>query len=87
MNFKNVTIDQGAFQHVCASLLSFAAHVEGKKVSVSFPKVDSVGLALHMILTGFRNTGKYQAKDLARELRVIANNLDSPQGPVREPKA
>lgn len=78
---KKLTVDQGAFETVCAHVLTFAAHVEGKPANFTFPKLESIGLGLELILSGFKNTGKYKSSDIAAELRDMAKHFDQVEGP------
>lgn len=66
-----------------SSFLAFAAHVEGKKPGFDLPKLESIGLAMQLILSGLKNTGRYKASDIEKELQAIAKHFAAVEGPKR----
>ena len=83
MEMKRISLDQGVYNMSVSSFLAFAAHVEGKKPGMSFPKLDSIGLAVQLILSGLKNTGRYKAADIEKQLVDISKHFAQPEGPKR----
>jgi sulfate adenylyltransferase subunit 1 (EFTu-like GTPase family) len=83
MKINRVSVDYNAYQDIMARFMAFAAHLEGKEVNRKIPKLESITLTLHMILSGMKNSGFYTAESLADELDTIGATLRSVEGPKR----
>jgi len=83
MKINRVSVDLELYQDLVARFLAFAAHVEGKEVSMKPPKLDSIYLSLHMILSGLKNAKFYTSSEIANELELLAGTFRDVEGPKR----
>lgn len=83
MKVEHRTVDFSLYHDLIARFLAFAAHVEDKEVNIKPPKLESIYIVLHMILSGLKNAGIYKPEEIAEKLDELARHFRLVEGPKR----
>lgn len=88
MKFERFEVDNGLYQETMIQFMALAYNIDGRtpydvKKDLSPPKLKSIYLSLHVILSGLINAGFYSSDEIADDLEELAKNTRVVEGPKR----